>query len=95
MFDLAVIEIGEAWESAARDALRAVRPGGRLIAVSGAPRASLLGKLSGSPAAPVATEAVVARLAQLGWERARPIGEREGVSFVEAFAGQGRSPGSG
>ena len=86
VFDLAVIEIGEGWEGVAQDVLRAVRPGGRLITVSGAPRAGLFGKLGGSPATPVAAEVAVTRLAQLGWDRVRPIGERDGVSFVEAFA---------
>ncbi len=86
VFDLAVVEVGDGWDAAAGDALRAVRPGGRLIAVSGAPRTGLLARLSGSPAPAVAADVVVARLTQLGWERVRPIGERDGVSFVEAFA---------
>jgi hypothetical protein len=86
VFDLAVIEVGDAWEAAAEDALRAVRPGGRLITVSGAPRSGWFGKLGGSNAPPVAIDVVVARLTRLGWDRVRPIGERDGVSFVEAFA---------
>jgi hypothetical protein len=86
VFDLAVIEIGDAWEGAAEDALRAVRPGGRLITVSGAPRSGLLGKLGGSAALPVSTGAVIASLTRLGWDRVREIGDRDGVSFVEAFA---------
>lgn len=86
VFDLAVIEIGAGWEGVAEDVLNAVRPGGRLITVSGAPRAGLFGKLGGSPAPPVATGVVVARLTELGWDRVRPIGERDGVTFVEAFA---------
>ena len=85
VFDLAVIEIGERWEADAENVLQAVRPGGRLITVSGAPRTGLFGKL-GSAAPPVAPDAVVARLTRLGWHRVRPIGERDGVSFVEAFS---------
>lgn len=86
-FDLAVIEIGEGWEGVAGDVLKSVRPGGRLVAVSGAPRTGLLGKLGGGQPRQMADAAIVSRLTQHGWQRARPIGERDGVSFVEAFAG--------
>lgn len=86
-FDLAVIELGEGWEGVAEDVLNAVRPGGRLIAVSGAPRTGLLSRLGGGQPRQVADAEIVARLTQLGWQRARPIGERDGASFVEAFAG--------
>jgi hypothetical protein len=86
VFDLAVIEIGKGWEAAASDMLGAIRPGGRLITVSGAPRTGLFSKLGGSHAPPAAADAVIARLAQLGWQRVRRIGERDGVTFVEAFA---------
>ena len=95
VFDLAVVETGEGWEAAAQDVLRAIRPGGRLVAVTGAPRTGLLARLRGSQTPQPPAEAITARLAQLGWERVRPIGQRDGVSFVEAFARQGHSSGSG
>jgi hypothetical protein len=85
-FDLAVIEATTGWESAARDCRTATRPGGRVIVVAGAPPAGLLARLSGGGAEPVAAQSVVAALGKLGWERVRPIGERDGVSFVEGFA---------
>jgi SAM-dependent methyltransferase len=85
VFDLAVVEIGPAWEAAAQDVLRAVRPGGRLVTVSAAPRSGLFGKLGGSPAPSVGTDAVVARLTRFGWDGVRSIGERDGVRFIEAF----------
>ena len=85
VFDLAVIEMGEGWEAAAQDVIRAVRPGGRVITVSGAPRKGLLGKLGGAQPRQVTPETITAKLEQFGWQRPRPIGERDGVSFVEAF----------
>ena len=85
-FDLAVIEATAGWESAARDVQTSTRPGGRVIVVAGAPPPGLLARLTGAAAEPIRTQSVVAALSKLGWERVRPIGDREGVSFVEGFA---------
>jgi hypothetical protein len=85
-FDLAVIEATAGWEAAARDLRGATRPGGRAIVVAGEPPGGLLAKLTGGSAQPVPTESIVATLTRLGWERVRPIGEREGTRFVEGFA---------
>lgn len=85
-FDLAVVEATGSWEAAARDVKAATRSGGRIVVVSGAPAAGLIARLSGGSSPRVATESIVAALSTLGWERVRPIGEREGVSFVEGFA---------
>jgi hypothetical protein len=86
-FDLAVVEAVDGWEAAARDFRNATRPGGRVIVVIGAPPRGLLGRLTSSPTsgAPSA-ESVASALSRLGWQRVRPIGDRDGVSFVEGFA---------
>ena len=85
-FDLAVIETTAGWESAAREVRTATRSGGRVIVVAGAPPAGLLARLKGGAAEPIAAQSVVAALIKLGWERVRPIGERDGVRFVEGVA---------
>ena len=87
VFDLAVIEIGEGWEAAAQDVIRAIRPGGRLITISGAPRTGLLGRFGAGQPRHVSAETITATLTRMGWQRVRPIGERDGVGFVEGFAG--------
>jgi hypothetical protein len=85
-FDLAVVEAIGSWESAARDLRSSTRPGGRVVVVAGAPPTSLLGRLAGGTPQVVSSQSIVSTLSQLGWERVRPIGEREGVAFVEGFA---------
>jgi hypothetical protein len=58
-----------------------------VIVVIGAPPKGLLGRLTGSSAsvAPSA-ESVTSALFRSGWQRVRPIGDRDGVGFVEGFA---------
>ena len=61
--------------------------GGRVIVIAGQPRKGLLGALrSGGGPPPPPNEEIVEVLRVAGWQRIRPIGEREGLRFVEAFA---------
>jgi hypothetical protein len=41
--------------------------------------------LTSSSAAPPDTDPIVSALDRMGWSRARPIGGRDGLVFVEAF----------
>lgn len=84
-FDLVVVEgVGE-WAAAAAGARSAVRSGGRVVVVSGSVPKGLLARLrSSTPALP--PEAIVQTLSGQGWQRARAIGGRDGLLFVEAFA---------
>jgi hypothetical protein len=83
-FELAVVEaIGE-WATATGGLRGAVRGGGRIVVVAGTPRKGLLARLSARPAE-VAPEAIVRTLSAQGWQRARSVGERDGLAFVEAF----------
>lgn len=84
-FELAVVEASGEWASAAAGARDAVRGGGRIIVVSGSLRTGLLSRLSARPAE-VSPEAIVETLSSQGWQRPRPIGGRDGLLFVEAFA---------
>lgn len=84
-FDLAVVEAGGPWAPAAAACLPAVRPGGRIVIASGPPRTGLLGRLGGQPPGPEVEAAIVSALTGQGWHRARGIGTRDGVLFVEAF----------
>ena len=86
-FDLAVVEVDANWEAGARDVKLATRPGGRIVVVAGAPpRSGLFAKLGGGGRPSVTTASIVSTLTGIGWERVRPIGERDEVSFVEGFA---------
>ena len=84
-FDLAVVEAGGPWAPAAAACLPAVRHGGRIVIASGPPRTGLLGRLGGQPPGPEVEAAIVSALTGQGWLRARGIGTRGGVLFVEAF----------
>ena len=85
-FELAVVEATGAWDADARAARQSVRPGGRIIVISGATQTGLLARLRSSTP-PVSADAVVSTLQAQQWERVRPIGERDGLTFVEGFAG--------
>lgn len=86
-FDLAVIETVEGWRAAVASVHPSVRSGGRVIVIAGQPRKGLLGALrSGGGPPPPPNEEIVEVLRVAGWQRIRPIGEREGLRFVEAFA---------
>lgn len=83
--ELVVVEAVGDWASAAAGARDAVRGGGRLVVVSGSVPQGLLARLRrGTPAIP--PEAIVQTLSGQGWQRARAIGGRDGLLFVEAFA---------
>lgn len=85
-FDLAVVEAAGDWAGPAARALRAVRPGGRIVVIAGAPRTGLLSRLTSAPDPPAPAEGIVEGLTAAGWLRARDIGQRDGLTFVEAFA---------
>jgi len=84
-FDLAVVEATNGWEAAASAALPAVRSGGRVIVVLGAERTGLRALFSSAPASEGSADPIVATLSRQGWHRARAIGGRDGLTFVEAF----------
>lgn len=84
-FDLAVLEAVGDWSKAAADVRTSVRSGGRIIVVAGEQRAGLLSRWTSTPT-PVDTDAIVRTLSSSGWHRARAVGERDGLHFVEAFA---------
>jgi hypothetical protein len=84
-FDLAVVEATGDWSSVAGAARSSVRSGGRIMAIAGEQRAGLLSRWTSSPA-PVDADAIVRVLSSSGWLRARAVGERDGLHFVEAFA---------
>ena len=83
--DLVVIEGAGEWDAVAASARDAVRGGGRVVVVSGAVPRGLLARLRTSTP-PIPAEAIVTTLAGQGWQRARAIGGRDGLLFVEAFA---------
>jgi len=84
-FELAVVEASGGWVVASADARDAVRGGGRIIVVAGSLRMGLLSRFNARPAE-VSPESIVETLASQGWQRPRPIGGRDGLLFVEAFA---------
>lgn len=84
-FDLAVVEAVGDWTAAATNLKAAVRAGGRVLVVAGEPRGGLLARLSPRPS-PVPGGDIVETLTREGWARARVIGERDGLLYVEAFA---------
>lgn len=85
-FDLAVVEATEGWEDAARQVMHAIRPGGRIMVVAGAPPAGFMARLTGAGGPTASVDAIASRLRQLGWQRVRPVGARDGVGFIEGFA---------
>ena len=84
-FELAVVEAVGEWAASAAAARDAVRGGGRIIVVTGAPSRGLLARLRARPAQ-VPVDAIVETLTRQGWLRTRAIGGRDGLQFVEAFA---------
>ncbi|MBK5297931.1 MAG: hypothetical protein JJE40_12305 [Vicinamibacteria bacterium] len=84
-FELAVVEAVGEWIAAAAGAREAVRGGGRIVVVARSARQGLLAWFSArSPE--ISAEAIVDTLSSQGWQRTRPIGGRDGLQFVEAFA---------
>lgn len=84
-FELAVVEAVGEWPRATAGARDAVRGGGRLVVVLGAPPRGLLTRLRATPPA-ISADAVIQTLSSQGWQRTRAIGGRGGLLFVEAFA---------
>jgi hypothetical protein len=84
-FELAVVEAVGEWATSAASARDAVRGGGRIIVVTGAPSRGLLTRLRARPAE-IPVDAIVETLTRQGWHRTRAIGGRDGLQFVEAFA---------
>jgi hypothetical protein len=84
-YELAVLEAAGDWRSIAGSCHDAVRSGGRVIVVAGSPREGLVARLTRGRVDAPAAEAIVRALSESGWHRAREIGEREGLKFVEAF----------
>ncbi len=84
-FSSAVVEARGDWAAAAAGARDAVRSGGRIIVVTGTLRTGLLARLGSKPAE-VSPDSIVETLATQQWQRPRPIGGRDGLVFVEAFA---------
>jgi len=83
-FDLAVVEAVGDWAADAAAIKSAVRAGGRVLVVAGEARGGLLARLSARPS--IAAGDIVGGLTRGGWARARAVGERDGLLFVEAFA---------
>ena len=73
-----------------RDMLRALRPGGRLLAVysAGQGLAARLGFRGSSAASAGGGEALVTALQVIGFRPVRVLAEREGLLFVEGFRPQ-------
>jgi hypothetical protein len=84
-FELAVVEAIAEWAAAAAGARDAVRRGGRIIVVAGSLRQGLLARLSAGRSE-ISPDPIIETLSTQGWQRARPIGARDGLLFVEAFA---------
>jgi ubiquinone/menaquinone biosynthesis C-methylase UbiE len=84
--DIAVITgLGEAADkrdSIVREAMRALRPGGRVIVIEGKKPAGLRKLWSAGPAAAGGDE-IVATLAAAGLRGTRRLGDAEGVSYFE------------
>jgi SAM-dependent methyltransferase len=72
---------------AAKEALRILRPGGRVLAIGSAPRGGLGALLSRAPDGPPFDPAPVFQAA--GFRSVRKLAEREGLVFVEGIRGRG------
>jgi hypothetical protein len=83
-YDVAIVEALGDWIALVASLLHAVRSGGRIVVVIGAKAQGAFAflKPTGQSGPEVAT--VVQALEQAGWQRARGIGGRDGLEFVEA-----------
>jgi hypothetical protein len=77
--DLGTMELGARLEAAA-DAIKALRPGGRLIVIDGQRKSLFAGRKA--PAMPA--DAVVPMLTSVGAQAARALGVADGVTYYEA-----------
>lgn len=85
-FELAVVEATGEWPAAVASARLAVRRGGRVVVVAGAPREGLLSRLTATSSASPPPDEVVRALTVEGWHLARVVGQGDGMTFIEAFA---------
>lgn len=83
-YDLAIVEAAGDWATTLAPLLAAVRPGGRIVVVIGAQPQGPLAFLKSSASSRQGPAAVVESLERAGWHRARSIGGRDGLEFVEA-----------
>jgi ubiquinone/menaquinone biosynthesis C-methylase UbiE len=86
-FDVAILPIGlaalgPAAPSVLAEAIRVVRPGGRVLLCEPLPRQGLFKLAQRSPA--VDPQAVISRLTSAGLRAARPLGSLDGVAYFEA-----------
>ena len=84
-YDVAVVETSGDWVSVIAPLVAAVRPAGRIVVVIGTPAQGPLAFLKASAASGPEPALVVESLEQAGWHRARGIGGRDGLAFVEAM----------
>jgi hypothetical protein len=82
-YDVAVVETSGDWASLIAPLVAAVRPAGRIVVVIGVPVQGPLAFLKASARGPEPA-LVVESLERAGWHRARSIGGRDGLAFVEA-----------
>jgi SAM-dependent methyltransferase len=76
-----------------REAVRVIRPGGRIVVIEGRPRKGLVARFAG-PAGPVlAGEVVRDLLAAAGLHGSRVLGEEDGVTFIEGVKPRVQEPG--
>ena len=87
-YDLAIVEASGDWASRLTPLLSAVRAGGRIVVVIGAQAQGPLAFLKSSGSRGPELAVIVDGLERAGWQRARSIGGRDGLQFVEAV----RSP---
>ncbi|HLS58113.1 MAG TPA: hypothetical protein VK022_00665 [Paracoccaceae bacterium] len=84
-FDLAVVEAVDQWQEVATRLRPSVRPGGRVVVIAGREMSGFSRWFRPAETGPSDPE-VIAALERAGWQRIRPIGQRDGLRFVEAFA---------
>ncbi len=83
-FDLAVVQAEDDWSGDLASLLTAVRPGGRLVVIAGQRASGLLSRFGRRASSAPDAAGIVDGLVRAGWTRARSIGDREGLTFVEA-----------
>ena len=84
-YDVAVVETSGDWASVIAPLVAAVRPAGRIVVVIGTSVQGPLAFLKASAARSPEPALIVESLERAGWHRARSIGGRDGLTFVEAM----------